>query len=159
MRYKTQYERTKQHADLELAWILWKWCTLLESTYSNNYWRVPCGKSEADQKKIYINYISFLFLFLLFNLAWVTQLLFHHCSLKLHSYFTETQLQKWYTSIIFYHNLTQRIAPQVKMNEYRYAVIGAEMEIWALQLTAVQIQWSMNKVIAYPDCTNNRDEL
>ena len=52
-------------------------------------------------------------------------------------------------SISFYRNSLQHTAAQVKIDlimlQYCNAVVDAEMEIQVLQLTAMQMQWSINK--------------
>ena len=45
-------------------------------------------------------------------------------------------------------------AAQVKINltllQYRTAVVGAEIAIWALQLNTMQLQWTMNAALFWP---------
>ncbi len=67
------------------------------------------------------------------------------CSgLKVRSYSTATQLQ--YRCIDYLSTTAQRNALHLKFTslQYRNAEVGAETEIRPLQLTATQLQWTMN---------------
>ncbi len=50
--------------------------------------------------------------------------------------------------LFIYCSSTQRTAPQVKINltllQYCSVVVGADTAIWALQLTTMQLQWTVN---------------
>ncbi len=63
-------------------------------------------------------------------------------SFEIHNlHFTVTQLHGYVTDISII-TTTQRKELHLQLIQYRNAVVGAESDIRALQLTATQVQWS-----------------
>ncbi len=68
--------------------------------------------------------------------------------IKLHSYFTASQLY----NILMYQSVStttqcNALHLRLKLKQYQNEVVGAEMEIWPLQLSTTQIEWNMNKAL------------